>query len=99
MVRTTSNYSAIAWFCQAVALYFPSIGSYSGLMPPDFVSTQQAAELLGIHESRVRALAAEGRIRGALKVGRAWIIPLGADGKPKAKILLPGRPPKGKARR
>ncbi|MGH9890827.1 MAG: helix-turn-helix domain-containing protein [bacterium] len=68
-------------------------------MPPDFVSTQEAAELLGIHESRVRALAAEGRIRGALKVGRAWIIPLGADGKPQAKILPTGRPPKGKTRR
>lgn len=68
-------------------------------MAPKFVSTQEAAELLGIHESRVRALAAEGRIRGAVKVGRAWIIPLGRDGKPQAKILPTGRPPKTKPER
>jgi len=40
-----------------------------------FLSTQQAADKLGVNCSRVRALLAQGRIAGAQKVGRNWIIP------------------------
>ncbi|MEO1376360.1 MAG: helix-turn-helix domain-containing protein [Cyanobacteria bacterium J06635_10] len=41
-----------------------------------YVSTSQAAEILNISTSRVRYLLAQGRVKGAYKVGRTWIIPL-----------------------
>ncbi|NET52523.1 MAG: helix-turn-helix domain-containing protein, partial [Merismopedia sp. SIO2A8] len=46
-----------------------------------FVGTAQAAELLGISTTRVRQLLKQGRIQGAYKVGRFWVIPL-FDGMP-----------------
>lgn len=39
------------------------------------ISTKQAAVLLKVTERRVRVLCVEGRVNGALKVGRAWILP------------------------
>lgn len=58
------------------------------------MSTQQAAEQLGIDDSRVRQLILQGRLP-AMKVGRAHLIlkedlALVADRRP-------GRPPKAKA--
>ncbi len=41
-----------------------------------YVSTSQAAEILNISTSRMRYLIAQGRVKGAYKVGRSWIIPL-----------------------
>ena len=35
----------------------------------------EAAEALGLSIARVRLLALQGRIRGAYKHGRAWVIP------------------------
>ncbi len=52
-----------------------------------YVSTTQAAELLNISTARMRYLLAQGRVQGAYKVGRAWIIPL-FKGKP---IISRGR--------
>lgn len=40
-----------------------------------YLSTPEAAERLKIHPSRIRRLAAAGRIQGAQKIGRDWIIP------------------------
>jgi hypothetical protein len=40
------------------------------------IGTNQAAFLLGISSARVRLLLAQGRIKGAKKVGRVWAIPL-----------------------
>jgi excisionase family DNA binding protein len=59
----------------------------------NLLSTQQAAEKLGIDDSRVRRLIMEGRLP-AMRVGRAYLIQeedlaLVADRKP-------GRPPKEK---
>ena len=48
------------------------------------ISTVQAAKLLKISPRRVRTLLAQGRIEGAYKVGRAWLIPL-RDGRPMVK--------------
>ncbi|MDY6804888.1 MAG: helix-turn-helix domain-containing protein [Cyanobacteriota bacterium] len=41
-----------------------------------FVGTTEAATLLGISTQRVRVLLKQGRIQGAKKIARAWIIPL-----------------------
>ncbi|NEO31627.1 MAG: helix-turn-helix domain-containing protein [Symploca sp. SIO3C6] len=45
------------------------------------VGTAQAADLLGISTARVRLLLKQGRIQGAYKIGRFWVIPL-FDGMP-----------------
>ncbi len=46
-----------------------------------FIDTIQTAKLLGVSASRVRVLLKQGRIRGAYKLGRFWVIPL-TDGMP-----------------
>lgn len=38
-------------------------------------TVQQAAEALGLTDARVRQLLIEGRIRGAKKFGKAWMLP------------------------
>ncbi len=38
-----------------------------------WISTEEAAQRLGVSERRVRALAGEGRMR-AKKIGRDWVI-------------------------
>lgn len=40
-----------------------------------FITTKQAAEKWGISERRVRNLCAEGKVTGAIQVGRNWNIP------------------------
>jgi hypothetical protein len=40
------------------------------------VNTTQAASLLRVSPTRVRKLLKEGRIRGAYKLGKFWVIPL-----------------------
>jgi hypothetical protein len=40
------------------------------------VSTSQAAALLEVSDARVRQLLIAGRIRGAYKIGKFWVIPL-----------------------
>ena len=40
------------------------------------VGTAQAANLLGISPRRLRYLLEAGRVHGAFKAGRAWVIPL-----------------------
>ncbi|NER26368.1 MAG: helix-turn-helix domain-containing protein [Symploca sp. SIO1C4] len=45
------------------------------------IGTAEAAELLGISTARVRLLLKQGRIEGAYKIGRFWVIPL-FDGMP-----------------
>lgn len=46
------------------------------------IGTTKAAELLGISDRRVRELIREGRIPGACKIGRNWVIPT-VNGYPK----------------
>ena len=43
-----------------------------------YITTKQAAEKWGISERRVRTLCAEGKISGAVQVGRSWNIPADA---------------------
>jgi hypothetical protein len=50
------------------------------------IDTIQTAKLLGVSTSRVRLLLKQGRIRGAYKLGRFWVIPL-FDGMP---VVSPG---------
>lgn len=58
----------------------------------DYMSVRQAAALWGISDRRVRTLCKEGRIAGAVQVGRAWKIPLDAkkpaDGRYKKSVSL-----------
>ncbi len=46
-----------------------------------YVGTTQAAEILNISTARIRYLLAQGRVKGAYKIGKIWVIPL-FDGKP-----------------
>jgi len=39
------------------------------------LSTTQAAAALGLDRSRIKVLCAQGRIRGAVKIGNQWAIP------------------------
>ena len=48
------------------------------------VTVRQAATRLGVSERRVRQLAGEGRVRGAVKAGAEWLIPTPVE-------LVPGR--------
>ena len=54
------------------------------------LTAKQAAEILGVHHSRVRVLIREGRLP-AQKLGREWII-MESDLE-KVKDRKPGRPP------
>lgn len=41
-----------------------------------YVGTKEVASILGISVERVRLLLKQGRIKGAFKIGRVWVIPL-----------------------
>ncbi|MGK7895363.1 MAG: helix-turn-helix domain-containing protein [Xenococcus sp. (in: cyanobacteria)] len=51
------------------------------------VGTKEVASILGVSVERVRLLLKQGRIKGAFKVGRIWVIPL-EGGRP---IISKGR--------
>lgn len=59
---------------------------------PRFMSTAEAAAVLGVSERRVRAILETGRVKGAFKVGGTWVIPVDRDGNPKITLNPPGRP-------
>jgi excisionase family DNA binding protein len=44
-------------------------------MELNLMSTQQAAKLWGITDRQVQSLCLHGKIEGATKLGRAWLIP------------------------
>ena len=48
------------------------------------VTVREAANRLGVSERRVRKLARDGRIRGALKTGAEWLIPTPVE-------MIPGK--------
>ena len=41
----------------------------------DFMPVSKVAEKWGISERRIQVLCGEGRIDGAFRIGKAWIIP------------------------
>jgi len=43
-----------------------------------YISIKEASEKWGISDSRIRLLCREGRIEGAIKIGRNWAIPFDA---------------------
>jgi hypothetical protein len=53
----------------------------------ELISTQDAAAALGVSKQRLRELARQGRVLGATKVERDWVIP-----SPPV-VLPPSRPP------
>ena len=44
----------------------------------DYLTTDEVAEIWGITRRRVNVLCDEGRITGAIKKGKIWLIPKGA---------------------
>ena len=48
------------------------------------VTVREAATRLGVLERRVRKLARDGRVRGAMKAGAEWLIPTPVE-------VVPGR--------
>lgn len=68
---------------------------------PKVISAAAAASLLGVSVRRVTTLCSEGRIYGAYRVGRDWLIPVDRDGQPtttgwprahRGRSLSPARP-------
>lgn len=61
----------------------------------DYMTVKQAAELWGVSDRRVRVLCAEGRIPGAVRQGRAYLLPSNtlkpADGRSLRGKLIPER--------
>jgi len=57
-------------------------------MEINLISSQQAAEQWGITDRQVQSLCLQGKIEGATRLGRAWLIPKDAhkpiDGRTKA---------------
>ena len=45
----------------------------------NYISTNEASEKWGISDRRIRVLCHEGRIEGAIKIGRNWSIPMDAQ--------------------
>jgi len=45
----------------------------------DYITTKQAAEKWGISERRVQVLCVQGRIKGVVRLGWAWAIPIDAQ--------------------
>jgi excisionase family DNA binding protein len=44
-------------------------------MPEKLISTAEAAVKLGVTQRRVQVLCEQGRIKGARRIGRTWIVP------------------------
>ncbi|MEQ9485363.1 hypothetical protein [Coleofasciculus sp. F4-SAH-05] len=51
------------------------------------VGTTEAAQILNISTARLRVLLIQGRVEGAYKTGKMWLIPL-FNGKP---LIKPGK--------
>lgn len=49
----------------------------NGHEPEELISSRQAAQALGLNERSVVRMAREGRIPGAVKIGRRWRFPCG----------------------
>ncbi|NEO97257.1 MAG: helix-turn-helix domain-containing protein [Symploca sp. SIO2E9] len=49
-----------------------------------FVGSTEAAHLMGVSPRRIRQLLSEGRIEGAFKIGKFWMIPL-VEGMPQVR--------------
>jgi excisionase family DNA binding protein len=54
----------------------------------ELITVSEAARRLGLSRQRIGQLCKDGRIPGAVLVGRQWVIPAGA----KIEALPPGRP-------
>ncbi len=56
----------------------------------DYMTTTEAAAELGVTRARIRQFIAEGRLPGARKAGRDWLIP--RDALEPVRERKPGRP-------
>jgi hypothetical protein len=53
----------------------------------DYISVRDAADKWGVSERLVQKLAHEGRVEGALRFGKSWMIPKGAEKPPDPRIV------------
>ena len=49
--------------------------SKSITVPPDALTPEQVGERLGVTARRVQVLCSQGKLLGAIKIGRDWFIP------------------------
>lgn len=56
----------------------------------EYITTKEASEKWGISPNRITILANQGRIPGAQRIGKSWLIPVGAT-KPPARKSTPSR--------
>jgi excisionase family DNA binding protein len=48
-------------------------------MEDDYITPKEVARRAGVTQTWIRTLCAQGRIKGAKKWGRSWMIPAGAE--------------------
>jgi hypothetical protein len=67
-------------------------------MPPKYLPTEVAAEQAGIGQRYLQKLCAEGKVKGAQQIGRAWVVPEGFKWAPQKPGPKPrkGRKPPGR---
>lgn len=53
-----------------------------------YMSSKEASEKWGISDRRIRVLCNEGRIEGAIKIGRNWSIPFDANKPVDARVSM-----------
>ena len=65
----------------------------------ELMTTAEAAELWGISTRRTQILCDNGKVKGAVRLGKTWIIPRGTpkptDGRTKAAKSSVEEPPRG----
>ena len=52
------------------------------MFPEEWVTVAEAAEQLGVSAGRIRQLLGQGRVHGARRSGRDWLIPTPVDIQP-----------------
>ena len=66
----------------------------------ELMTTSEAAQLWGISTRRTQILCDNGKVKGAVRLGRTWIIPRGTpkpiDGRTKAAKSSANKPPQGR---
>lgn len=60
-----------------------------------YISSEEAAEIIGVSAAWVRQMCADGRIPGVFRIGREWVIPRASAREVAKQERKPtGRPPK-----
>ena len=63
----------------------------------DWITAQEAAEAWGISDRRVQVLCTNGKVEGAIRLKRGWLIPKGTLKPPDGRVNNKRQPTKNKA--